>query len=137
MEPKKIFCEYCDSKGVRHKKECKRPLNIYEMPLSFKGIPITPDVQQQVVEVLKEVFIERIKEVPQPRLEGYELYAKLNDLGFYQGGVGEYMESVSSTDRVYLPHASEIYASFAQDPQGWAVIRDYLARAFIELHETE
>lgn len=131
MEPKKIFCEYCDSKGVRHKKECKRPLNIYG------SYPKPQDVQQQVVEVLKEVFIERIKEVPQPRLEGYELYAKLKQLGFFQGGVGEYMESVSSTDRVYLPHASEIYASFAQDPQGWDVIRDYLARAFIELHETE
>lgn len=125
------FCSYCTSKGVRHKKECKRPLNVYDSK------PKTHDVQQQVVEVLKEVFIERIKEVPQPRLEGYELYAKLKQLGYFQGGVGEYMESVSSTDRVYLPHASEIYASFAQNPEGWNVIRDYLARAFIELHETE
>lgn len=95
----------------------------------------TPDLQQQVVEVIKEVFITKEVIIPEKKLEGFQLYKALKDSGFFQGGVGQFMEDVNGTEKVYIPHASEIYQSFAQDPQGWDTVRDYLARAFLEIKD--
>ena len=122
MEQTARFCEHCTSKGVKHKKDCTRPLK-------------PKDVQAQVVEIIKEVLIEKeiVREVEKPPLSDFDLYKALKDKGFFQGGVGQYMESPLTDEKVYLPHASEIYASFAQDPSGWEIIRDYLARAYLDL----
>lgn len=100
-----------------------------------RGRPAKPqtDVQQQVVEIIKEVII--TKEVEKPQLRDFDLYKALKEAGFPQGGIGQYMESPLTAEKVYMPHASEIYAQFAQDPQGWDIIRDYLALAFIELRK--
>ena len=89
-----------------------------------------PFFQEELVKV-----IERIVEVPVPQLSDWDLYKALKDAGFYQGGIGQFMEDPQGTEVVYLPHASEIYAQFAQNPEGWGVIRDYLARAFLELQK--
>lgn len=100
--------------------------------------PKKADVQEQVVEAIREVFIEKIKiiEVPAPELKGFELYLALKNQGFPQGGIGQFQEDINGTERVYLPHASEIYAQFAQNPDGWDTIRDHLARAYLELKQT-
>lgn len=99
--------------------------------------PKKKDVQEQLVEVLKEVFIEKIKiiEVPQEQLKGFDLYLALKNQGFPQGGIGQFQEDINGTEKVYLPHASEIYTQFAQDPVGWDTIRDYLARAYLEIKQ--
>lgn len=94
-----------------------------------------PNVQKEVVEVIKEIFVTKEILVPEKKLEGFELYKALKDAGFFQGGIGQFMEDINGTEKVYLPHASEIYQSFAQDPQGWDIVRDYLARAFLELKD--
>jgi hypothetical protein len=90
-------------------------------------------IQEKIVEVIKEVI--RTVEVEKPRLEGYELYAKLRDTGFWQGGVGATMENPSGIDKVYVPEVAELYQSFALDPEGWEKVRDALCRVWIEMHE--
>ena len=46
--------------------------------------PKKADVQEQVVEAIREVFIEKIKiiEGPAPELKGFELYLALKNQGF-------------------------------------------------------
>lgn len=102
-----------------------------------RGRPVKVDVQKQVVETIREIIVEKeiIKEVPVKQLSDFDLYYALKQVGFPQGGIGEFMESPLTDEKVYLPHASEIYTQFAQDPAGWNVIRDYLARAFLEVKQ--
>ena len=88
--------------------------------------------QKEIVETIKEV----IKYIPEPRLEGWELYKALRDAGFYQGGIGQTMENVNGTDRAYIPEVSEIYGAFVLDPQGWGNVRDALCREWIEVRRT-
>lgn len=97
--------------------------------------PRKKDIQSQVTEVLKEIIIEKIVEVPRHELSDFDLYKALKDAGMPQGGIGQSMEDPNGTEKVYLPHASEIYSQFAQDPRGWEIIRDYLARAYLELQK--
>lgn len=98
-----------------------------------KEVDMPLNVRPKTIEVIKEVFI--TKEVEKSQLEGFELYKALKDVGFFQGGQGQFMEDVNGIEIVYIPHASEIYQSFAQNPEGWDIVRDYLARAFLELKD--
>jgi hypothetical protein len=86
-------------------------------------------IAKEVVETIKEV----IKYVPEPRLEGFALYKALKDKGYYQGGMGMYMEDMNGTEKVYVPHTSEVYAYFLGDPDKWEALRDAMIRAYIEL----
>lgn len=90
-------------------------------------------IQEKIVEVIKEVI--PTVEVEKPKLEGYELYAKLRDVGFYQGGVGTTMENPTGVDKVYVPEVAELYQSFALNPSGWEKVRDALCRVWIEMHQ--
>lgn len=82
-------------------------------------------------EVIKEVMVEK------PRLEGFELYAKLRDIGFYQGGsMGVYMENPNGVDKVYVPHAQEVIGFFTGDPDKWEAMRDGIIRTYIEIYES-
>ena len=87
------------------------------------------DIQERIVEVIKEVVVQ----VPEPRLEGFELYKKLAEKGFYQGGMGQWMEDVNGTERVYIPHPTEVITYFIGDPDKWDLMRDAIIRAYIEL----
>ena len=82
----------------------------------------------------KEVIREVIKYVPEPRLEGFELYRALKNKGYYQGGSeGQWIEDPNGTERVYVPSPSELYTSFLGEPEKWLALRDAIIRAYIEL----
>ncbi len=98
---------------------------------------VTPIIQQKVVEVIKEIIIEKIIEVEKPRLEGYELYAKLRDIGYPQGGMGNIMENPNGVDKVYVPHANEVMSFFVGDPDKWEAMRDGVIRTYIEINGNE
>lgn len=102
-------------------------------PLPLENIEIR-EIRVEVP-VEKVVIKEVIKYVEKPRLEGYELYARLRDMGYYQGGIGMTMENPNGIDKVYIPEASEIYPSFAIDPDKWNIVRDSLCRVWIELNQ--
>lgn len=91
------------------------------------------DVQQQITEIIKEIIVERIVEVPEPRLEGFELYKALKEKGFYQGGQGRFMEDPNGIETVYIPLPDEIYTYFIGDPSKWEQFTDAMIRAYIEL----
>ncbi len=98
-------------------------------------------VQEKVIEVIKvitrEIPVEVIREVEKPRLEGYELYAKLRDIGYYQGGGGQTMENPNGIDKVYIPTAQEVITYFTGDPEKWDKMRDGIIRAYIEINESD
>ena len=123
------FCEFCDSRGVRHKKDCTRPAP------AIRIATLKPDLQQQVVEIIKQVIVEKevVREVEKPQLTDFDLYKALKDSGYIKGGMGQVMQSPLTDESVYLPLPSELYNQFAQDPSGWDIVRDHLARAWLEL----
>ena len=99
-----------------------------------KGRPAkVADVQEQIVEVIKEVLIEKVVEVPKKELMGFDLYKKLKDGRYPQGGQGDWWENPNGTDRVYVPRPEELYTHFLGDPDAWNKLRDVLARAWLEL----
>lgn len=91
-------------------------------------------LQEQMKEVIKEVI--RTVEVQAPKLEGFELYSKLKDTGYYQGGSGYYMENSNGIDKVYVPQAQEIISFFSGDPEKWDQMRDGIIRAYLEIYES-
>lgn len=98
------------------------------MPKTAKKAP--KKVEQKIV--VKEIIREVIKEVEKPQLEGYELYAQLRDIGYFQGGSGFYIEDPNGIDKVYVPTVPELISSLAADPQIWEIMRDGVIRAYIE-----
>ncbi len=72
------------------------------------------------------------KKRPARQLEGFALYKALQRANFPQGGVGSYMEDPNSTDRVYVPHPSEVYGMFIGDPQQWEMLRDAICRGWLQ-----
>lgn len=65
-------------------------------------------------------------------LKGFELYRELKARGFPQGGVGSFMEDPNGTEKVYVPHPSEIYASFVGDPSQWNALRDAMIQVWLK-----
>jgi len=57
------FCEYCTSRGVRHKKVCTRPLEV--SPHEMKPLEAGPDIKelQEKIELLEKRDIERQEKV--------------------------------------------------------------------------
>lgn len=110
-----------------------RPAKIKETPGIIEK-PINP-TPSQIVEIIREVPIIREVFVEKTQLEGFELYKALKDKGFTQGGQGQYQEDMNGIEKVYIPHASEIYQSFAQNPEGWDIITKHLARAYLEINK--
>lgn len=101
-----------------------------------KGTYPSLEVKEKIVE--KVVIKEVIKEIEKPRLEGYELYAKLKELNYFQGGaMGFYMENPNGIEKVYVPHPQEVIAFFTGDPEKWEGMRDGIIRTYIELNETD
>lgn len=76
---------------------------------------------------------EVIKEVPEPRLEGFPLYKALKNKGFFQGGQGYNLEDPNGIEIVYVPHPQEVISYFIGDPPTWDKLRDAIIRAYIEL----
>ena len=95
-----------------------------------------PDVQTQVVEIIKEVLITKEIPIESPQLEGFTLYKALKDNGFPQGGIGQNIEDPNSTEQAYIPEVSEVYQAFLLDPMGWGNVRDALCREWIK-HKQE
>ncbi len=87
------------------------------------------EAQKEIVETIREI----VKLVPEPRLEGFELYRALKEKGFPQGGGGENMEDVNGTEIVYIPTYGEVIAFFIADPNKMYQMRDAVIRAYIEL----
>lgn len=86
----------------------------------------------------KIVIREVIREIEKPRLEGYELYKKLQEVDFPQGGVmGNYMEDPNGTEKVYVPHVQEVLGFFTGNPDKWEGMRDGIIRTYIELNGTD
>ena len=108
------------------KKKRGRPAKSPEQKLQAQE---AREIAREVVETIREV----IKYVPEPRLEGFALYKALKDKGFFQGGMGAYMEDANGTEQVYVPHATELYTYFLGDPAKWESLRDAMIRAYIEL----
>lgn len=94
-----------------------------------------PDTQTQVTEIIKEVI--KVVEVEKPQLEGFELYSRLRDTGYFPGGSGQYLDDQYSLDKVYVPTAQEVISFFAGDPDKWDELRDGIIRTYIEIHERE
>lgn len=65
-------------------------------------------------------------------MKSFEFYKKLKDAGFPQGGVGNWQEDINSTEKVYIPTPSEVYAQLALDPEQWNTVRDALCQCFID-----
>ena len=101
-------------------------------------MPRKKSVDNTPKEIIKEIVVEkeviRTVEVEKPKLEGYELYAKLRDIGFPQGGIGAYTENPNGVDKVYIPHPQEVIAFFIGDPDKWEGMRDGIIRTYIEIH---
>jgi len=104
-------------------------------PRKIVDVPERSDGELTMPEKIKEVIIEKeiVKTVPEPRLEGWELYKALKDKGFFQGGMGQWMEDPNGTERVYVPHVSEVYGYFIGDPEKWEQLKDHMIRAYLEL----
>lgn len=94
-----------------------------------QSAPTEVITQEKIVEVLREV----VQYVPEPRLEGYELYAALKDKNYHQGGSGQYMENPNGIDSVYIPTYQELITSFIGNPDVMDKMRDAIIRAYIEL----
>ncbi len=86
-------------------------------------------IQKEVVETIREIT----KYVPEPRLEGFELYKALKDKGYFQGGMGQTIEDPQGTETVYIPHYTELLTYFNGDPDKMERMRDAIIRAYIEL----
>lgn len=65
-------------------------------------------------------------------LEGYALYKSLKDVGFPQGGSGDWLYNPETDEKVYVPHPSELINTYVADPKQWDSVRDILARQWIE-----
>lgn len=63
MEQEKKFCEYCDSKGVKHKKDCLRPGPIGEIPetISRKDFDDFKNETRENINKLLEFLMENNK----------------------------------------------------------------------------
>ncbi|MDE2232920.1 MAG: hypothetical protein KGJ90_02195 [Patescibacteria group bacterium] len=90
------------------------------------------EAQKEIVEVIKEIIVR----VPEPRLEGFELYKTLKDkTRFPQGGsMGQWMEDPNGFEVVYAPSYQEIITFFMADPEKMNQMRDAVIRAYIELY---
>lgn len=120
------------TKGAKNKTK-KQDLSIEE-----KIDPIPAPVQEdkndgELSTPIKIEIREIIKEVPEPRLEGFALYKALERKGYFQGGMGEYMENPNGIDRVYVPHYTELLTNFTGDPDKLNKMRDAIIRAYIEI----
>ena len=95
------------------------------------------EVQEKIVEIVKEVikYVPQTVEVEKPRLEGFELYAKLRDINYPQGGLGVSMENPANIDKAYVPTAQEVISFFAGNPEQWDALRDGIIRTYIEIYE--
>jgi len=101
-------------KGSKNKK-------LVDVPERSDGdLPIPEKIKEVIIE--KEIIKEVIRTVPEPRLEGY-----------FQGGMGQWMEDPNGTERVYVPHVSEVYGYFIGDPEKWEQLKDHMIRAYLEL----
>ncbi len=61
-----------------------------------------------------------------------ELYKRLKDSGYPQGGQGMFIVSPDSGERYYMPLPSELYAQLALSPKDWQKVSDALAGIYIE-----
>jgi len=111
-----------------------RPREIVDVPERSDGDLPTPEKIKEVI-VEKEIIKEVIRTVPEKRLEGWELYKALKDKGYFQGGIGQIMNDVNSTESAYVPEVSEVYTSFVLDPDGWGDVRDALCREWIKMKD--
>ena len=66
-------------------------------------------------------------------LEGFALWKALKDAGYPQGGGGNFYEAHDSFEKAYVARPEELYTQFLSDPAGWDLLRDTLARAWLEL----
>lgn len=102
----------------------------------------TPTSSQEKIVEIVEIVKEVIKYVPQevfiekPRLEDFELYNRLKEIGYPQGGGGSYLENPMNIDKVYVPTAQEVIAFFIGDPDKWEHMRDGIIRTYIEVYES-
>ncbi len=67
-------------------------------------------------------------------MERYNLYKKLKDAGFPQGGSGSYMVDPNSNESVYIPQPSEIYTQYLADPSSWTEMGDAMATVWLKQH---
>lgn len=81
----------------------------------------------------EEVFVEDVPKV----LDGWDLYDALRAKGFPQGGVGNWMYNEFGTDKVYVPHPSEIYNQYIADPGDWELMTIAMSRVWLNIRTTE
>lgn len=61
----------------------------------------------------------------------FELYKRLKDAGFPQGGAGNWMLNPDNDEKVYIPLPGELYTQFIGDPAHWEKMRDAMAEVWI------
>lgn len=61
----------------------------------------------------------------------FELYKRLKDAGFPQGGAGSWMLNPDNDEQVYVPLPGEIYTQFLGDPAEWADMSKAMAEVWI------
>lgn len=85
-------------------------------------------------EVIKEVLVEKIVhvQVEKKLLKDWALWKALKDAGYPQGGGGNYYEAHDSFEKAYVARPEELYSHFLGDPEAWDLLRDTLARAWLE-----
>lgn len=66
------------------------------------------------------------------QLDGWNLYKALSDAGFPQGGVGNWMSNEDGTQKVYIPHPSEVYNQFIANPSEWETMGAAMCRVWLE-----
>ena len=67
-------------------------------------------------------------------LERFELYKKLKDQGFPQGGAGTWIMNPQKDEKVYIPLVEEIFTQFIADPSDWELMIDAMVNVWIEQH---
>lgn len=62
----------------------------------------------------------------------YDLYLKLKEAGFPQGGSGKFLQHPDKDEKVYVPTAPEVFTAYIGDPEDWQKMVDAMAGVWME-----
>lgn len=62
----------------------------------------------------------------------FDLYKRLKEAQYPQGGGGQYMLDPDSNQKVYVPTYQELLTHYVSDPKGWEVMVDTITKVWID-----
>ncbi len=61
----------------------------------------------------------------------FDLYKRLKEAGYPQGGGGQYMGDPDSNVKVYIPTYQELLTHYVADPKDWELMVDAITKVWI------